>query len=437
MLDYQTALIAACANDEKAFIAAKEMHLEADAFTEPEQQAVWNALCANFSNGIPHSKVELSMRLREMCPDTADQTDAWLSLASAEVGDYSANDKWLAEVVKGWESRRKQEALAEVTEMAQAGAEPTEIARHLSDKLAAIEDSTQLEEQRIQKQRDAIKQHNEDRINGNAGLVTTGIDFIDYQCGKVRSHEFIVVGARPAVGKSALARELMMGPIRTKQQPVLMFTLEMPTDEVVLNLAATSCNVSIRNVENDFPDNKEKLIAEQARFADALGKFLHIRDDLHDIRDIEHAIHVAMRRHRPAMVIVDYLQLVTAPHLKVSREREVAHISRRFKLLANMHRVPMVVLCQLNRMMEQEDREPQLSDLRESGSLEQDADAVWFLHRPKEPKRVGALEERKFIQAKRRGGQVERFEIGFEGRFTKFKFEPLPDGEAEMREEMF
>lgn len=345
----------------------QDHHLRPDAFEEVEQQQVFAALCQNFSEGIPHNRVELMMRLKENAPESCGQTEAWLSLAEAEVDDISAAEKWMEHVIEAWTERRKKVAFEEVVGMAAEGAELSEIVTYLSDKFAEIEDSNTLDEQRIERQRKQVAEQNERRIRGQAGLVTTGIDFIDHECGKIRSHEYIVIGARPAVGKSAFARALMMGMVKTTKKPVMLFSLEMPLDEVILHLASTNCDVSVRNVEDDFEANQDKLIAEQQRFTEALGKFLLIRDDLTEIRDIEHAINVAMRRYKPGLVIIDYLQLVSAAHLKVNREREVAHISRRLKLLANMHRVPMIVLSQLNRLSEQEDREPKLSDLRESG----------------------------------------------------------------------
>lgn len=354
-------------------------------------------------------------------------------MAMAEIEDYSASDKWIEHVVEAWQERQKKQTIEELAEMAAQGENYTALVAHAAEKFAQIEDSNTLEEQRIERQRKQVAEQNERRIRGQAGLVTTGIDFIDHECGKIRSHEYVVIGARPAVGKSAFARALMMGMVKATKKPVLLFSLEMPLDEVILHLAATNCDVSVRNVEDDFAANQDKLIEEQKRFTEALGKFLMIRDDITELRDIEHAINLSMRRHKPGLVIIDYLQLVTASHLRVSREQEVANISRRLKLLANMHRVPMVVLSQLNRLSEQEDREPRLSDLRESGSLEQDADAVWFLHRPREAKHVGPYQERKFIQAKRRGGQVESFDVSFEGRVTKFLFKPIDEMQPKER----
>lgn len=430
MIDYETALVVASVANEQVFLKAQDMGLKPDAFVDDSAAAVWHALCENFSAAAPHNSVELGMRMKELYPETVDSHSSWLSLASAEVGDsFDGADKWLEHVAERWKERRKVQALESVVALAADGATPSEISIALSDQLNRIEDSIKLEEQRVQQEIERITRQNAARIRGESGLIKTGIDFIDHQCGKIRSHEYIVVGARPAVGKSAFARELMMGIVRTQKQPIILFSLEMPTDEVILHLASTNCGVSVRNVEDDFPENQEKLNDEQERFASALGRFLHIRDDLAEMREIEHAIGLAMRRHKPAVVIIDYLQLIQASHLKVSREREVAYISRRLKLLANQHRVPMVVLCQLNRLSEQEDREPKLSDLRESGSLEQDADAVWFIHRPREPKMVGGIEERIFLQSKRRGGQVDRFNIGFIGRTTKFVFKPVKDNE--------
>jgi len=427
VIEYESALIAACVRDEESFMKAQDMNLKEDAFTQPQSQQVWAALSANFHEGIPHSKVELTMRLVEMFPGDAQALDTWMTSVSGEVKDITPASKWLDHVAQSWQDRRKSAALEEVVALSAGGAEPSEIAEHLSSKLAEIEDSTTLEDQRMQRQRDAVIEHNRLRILGKAGLIELGIPFIDHQCGKIRSHEYIVVGARPSVGKSALAREIMMGPVKTNNQPVMMFSLERPVDEVIIHLASTNCGVSVRNVEDDFEPNQQKLIEEQERFANALGKYLFIHENIVEIRDIEHQIGLAMRRHRPALVIIDYLQLVQASHLKVSREQQVAHISRRLKLMANQYRVPIIVLAQLNRGNVQEDREPELYDLRESGSLEQDADAVWFLHRPKDAKMINGVQERKFIQAKRRGGTVESFDIGFVGRITKFDFNPVEE----------
>lgn len=427
MLNYSTALICACASNEDAFVNAVKTGLKPDAFTDPDASKVWDALYANFSEGLPHSKVELDMRMREMYGDGAEDTSNWLSLATAEVGDLSPAEKWLEHTASSWMARRKQEALAEITELASEGIDATEIARYLADKLAEIDDSTQLEEQKAEKMRKEVADHNSARIRGEGGLITTGIDFVDHQCGRLKTHEFVVMASRPGGGKSSFARELLMGPVKSKKQPTLLFSLEMPIDEVILCLASTNCGVPANGIEDDFEANQKKLDQEQRRFASTIGKFLLMHEFTTDIREIERLTALEVRRHRPALVVIDYLQLVRAPHLKVSREQEVAYISGRLKMMANIHRIPVIALCQLNRLSVNEDREPRASDLRESGSLEQDADAIWLLHKPKEPKRNGLVEERKFIQEKRRGGSVCDFSIGFIGKTTKFVFSPVEE----------
>jgi replicative DNA helicase len=109
----------------------------------------------------------------------------------------------------------------------------------------------------------------------------------------------------------------------------------------------------------------------------------------------------------------------------MNREQQVAFMSRRFKQLALQYRIPIIALAQMSRGYEKENRKPRLSDLRESGSLEQDADRVWFLHQEADAQPIGSAYPVELIQAKCRGGSERSLDIGFQKNITKFVFNPL------------
>lgn len=143
---------------------------------------------------------------------------------------------------------------------------------------------------------------------------------------------------------------------------------------------------------------------------------------------MEIVLNTAIRRHRPGMIIVDYLQLLSPRKTAgMNREQQIAHMSRRLKNLTQIHRIPVIVLSQMSREYEKENRLPRKSDLRESGALEQDADRIWFLHMDDKAEPVGGITPMKLIQAKGRSTGEAVMDVGFEKRLTKFRFD-LPAG---------
>ncbi len=425
MLDYQTALVLTCLRDEDALVSCRGKRIKPEAFTNPKAKAIYDCLCKNMDDGQPYSEVELWMRMQEEYPRESDAIAEWVD-HNQRLVPPSGWQKWAESVAIEYRENLKKKAMDEAFEMVSSGEAVSEVVSYLTKAIHDAEDAVAIEEDRLEAQRQAVLERIRNRITGNGDIVKTGITMLDTQLGALQGHEFIVLAARPGCGKSSLARQIMLEHIKYEKKPVMMFSLEMSVDQVVQCFASMNSGISSWRIEDDFPDRQQRLIAETERFAKALGNFFFIHDDLYKITDIENMIHFAARRHKPSLIVLDYLQLVEPPTTKgMNREQQVAFMSRRFKQLALQYRIPIIALAQMSRGYEKENRKPRLSDLRESGSLEQDADRVWFLHQEADAQPIGSAYPVELIQAKCRGGSERSLDIGFQKNITKFVFNPL------------
>jgi replicative DNA helicase len=226
--------------------------------------------------------------------------------------------------------------------------------------------------------------HQNDIKAGNKKMTTTGFKAIDRLNGGFSGGQLVVIGARPSVGKSALMNKIAFA-IARQEKPVGIISLEMNNTEIAARLASiqteTSFGVIYRNL---FQDENEHRI-----FYDRITNHnlpIYVSDKTKvDVNEIRAKAWKLRHKKGLACLIIDYLQLVeSSTNKNYNREQEVARISRGLKLMAMEMDIPVIVLCQLNRSVTSrkgKDRFPQLSDLRESGAIEQDADVVMMLHR--------------------------------------------------------
>jgi replicative DNA helicase len=364
------------------------------------------------------------MMMRHSFASIVDAAEATLSLAESELGDEHYPDKWAEMVAVAWLERVKKSTFEAAIARVHSGESVMEVMRESLDSIAGAEDNLSLEDEKVERSRDSIMRQIRDKVDGKGGIIKTGIDAIDYGLGTIEPHELIVIATRPSLGKSTLGRQIMMQYVKTSKRPAMMFSLEMPKKQIIELMPSTSCGVSIVGIQDDFEPNKEKFIAACDRFAGALGSYFYIYDDseVRQLKDIVHHINMAARRHKPGIIIVDYLQIVKPDDTRVSREQQVAAISGTFKRLANLHGIPILLLAQLNREIEKEVRRPRLSDLRESGAIEQDADTIWFIHtKDKDPRQVMDLPVT-IIQEKKRGGVCGEIDGIFHKRRGLFVF---------------
>nr|WP_106817673.1 replicative DNA helicase [Janibacter massiliensis] len=249
--------------------------------------------------------------------------------------------------------------------------------------------------------------------------VPTGFIELDSLTHGLHPGQMIVVAARPAVGKSTLGVDIARAAAIKHGQPAAIFSLEMSRTEITMRILAAEASIQLQNLRKGTlsEDDWKKL----ARYMGTLSEAPLFIDDSPNMSLME--IRAKARRlsqqHGLKLVIIDYLQLMSSGKKVESRQQEVAEFSRALKLLAKELEVPVIAISQLNRGPEQRtDKRPQMSDLRESGSIEQDADVVILLHRDRDnPEREG---EADVIVAKHRNGPTKDIVLAWQGHYSRF-----------------
>ena len=254
--------------------------------------------------------------------------------------------------------------------------------------------------------------------------VTTGFTDLDEMTSGLQPSDLVIVAARPSMGKTAFAMNLVESVLIKADKPVLVFSMEMPADSLLMRMISSLGMINQTRVrsgkleEDDWP----RLTSAVSMLKD---RPLYI-DDTAGLSPTE----VRSRARRIAreiktdfgMIMIDYLQLMQIPGSKEGRTAEISEISRSLKALAKELNCPVVALSQLNRSLEQRtDKRPMNSDLRESGAIEQDADVIMFIYRDEyynEDSPDKGLAE--IIIGKQRNGPIGKIKLSFQGQYTKF-----------------
>jgi len=252
--------------------------------------------------------------------------------------------------------------------------------------------------------------------------VPTGFVDLDSLTNGLHPGQLIIVAARPSLGKSTLGVDFCRSAAIRHGLTSVIFSLEMSRNEIVMRLLSAEAQVPLHNMRSGTMSD-----ADWTRLATKMGVVseapLFIDDSPNmTLMEIRAKCRRLKQRHDLRLVVVDYLQLMTSGKRVESRQQEVSEFSRSLKLLAKELEVPVVAISQLNRGPEQrQDKRPMLADLRESGSLEQDADMVILLHREdaydRDSPRLG---EADFIVAKHRNGPTSVVKVAFQGHYSRF-----------------
>ncbi|WP_315093002.1 replicative DNA helicase [uncultured Cellulomonas sp.] len=252
--------------------------------------------------------------------------------------------------------------------------------------------------------------------------VPTGFSDLDRLTNGLHPGQMIVLAARPAIGKSTMGIDIVRSASIKHGMTSVVFSLEMSRNEITMRLLAAEARVHLQKLRNGQmgEDDWAKIAATMGKISEAP---LFIDDSPNmSLMEIRAKCRRLKQKHDLKLVVIDYLQLMSSGKRVESRQQEVSEFSRALKLLAKELEVPVIAISQLNRGAEQRtDKRPQMSDLRESGSIEQDADIVILLHREdayeKESPRAG---EADLIVAKHRNGPTDTLVVAFQGHYSRF-----------------
>jgi replicative DNA helicase len=258
--------------------------------------------------------------------------------------------------------------------------------------------------------------HRKEDITGLA----TGFSDLDKMTSGLQRSDFVIIAGRPSTGKTAFALNIAAHAAVELQRPALIFSLEMSKEQLVQRLICAEARVDSRNVRSGFMQQ-----GEWSRIVNAAGR-LHeaplFIDDTANLSVLEARAKARriLAEHRLELVVIDYLQLMQGRWRAENRQQEISEISRSLKALAKELNVPVVALSQLSRAVEARGEGlPRLSDLRESGALEQDADLIMFLARKENAPDVEAGTT-DLVIGKHRNGPTGRLELVFHAEYTRF-----------------
>lgn len=270
------------------------------------------------------------------------------------------------------------------------------------------------------------------RTSGLSGL-ESGYHELDKLTSGWQNSDLIIIAARPAMGKTAFVLSMAKNMAVNYNIPVAIFSLEMSNLQLVNRLISNVCELESQKIKSgQLTDLEWDQLMSRVKHLYSAPMFIDDTPSL-SIFELRTKARRLVREHQVKFIIIDYLQLMNASGMKFgSREQEVSMISRSLKQLAKELNIPIVALSQLNRSVESrqggDGKRPQLSDLRESGAIEQDADIVCFIHRPEYYTRssedangndIRGLAE--FIVAKHRSGSVDDVKMRFKAKFARFE----------------
>ena len=255
--------------------------------------------------------------------------------------------------------------------------------------------------------------------------IASGYHELDRLTTGFHNGDLIIIAARPAMGKTSFALSIIHNISVVERYPSAFFSLEMSKEQIAMRLLSLESRIPLKKLRSGFL-SEDELIKLTSIASEISSSPIYIDDTASlSILELKAKARRLKREKDIQIIIVDYLQLMRSNRRVESRQQEVAEISRGLKALAKELNIPVIALAQLSRQVEMRaDKKPQLADLRESGSIEQDADLVMFIHRPEYYKKNPTPEEEgiaEIIIAKQRNGPTDTIKLAFIKEITKFE----------------
>lgn len=424
-LEAEQSVIGSMIMDKEAIVIAIEMLLQED-FYYQQYGLLFQSMVELYNAGEPVDLVTLQAKLKAMnVPEEISSLEFVRDLITAV--PTSANVKSYAQIVKDKSVLR---ALIRVTEDIENKCYSGQ--GELEDILADTEKNIfHLLQNRRVREFVPIKEivlnalekiEQASKTQGNVTGIPTGFMDLDYKMSGLQNSDFILVAARPSMGKTALVLNIAQYVAFHENLATAIFSLEMSKEQLVNRLFSLESRVDAQILRSGNLNDSdwEKLIEG----ADVIGKSHLIIDDTPgiSISELRSKCRKYKLEHDLKLIIIDYLQLMTGSGRTDSRQQEISDISRSLKGLARELNVPVIALSQLSRAVEQRpDHRPMLSDLRESGAIEQDADVVMFIYRDDYYNKDTDIKNiAEIIIAKQRNGPIGTVNLVWLPQYTKF-----------------
>lgn len=261
-------------------------------------------------------------------------------------------------------------------------------------------------------------------MGGSISGTPTGYKDLDQMTAGLQKADLVIVAGRPSMGKTAFAMNIAENISMSDKKPVVVFSLEMPGDSLVMRLLASLARVDQGKLRTgDICDDGWKKLTSAMGMLSESSLFIDDTPGITPSQMRAKVRRIARAHGDIGLIVVDYLQLMRVPELRDNRTLEISEISRMLKTIAKEFNVPLIALSQLNRSLEQrQDKRPVMSDLRESGAIEQDADIIAFIYRDEvynEASEAKGLAE--IIIGKQRNGPIGKVVLTFLGKYTRFE----------------
>ncbi|MBB1256476.1 replicative DNA helicase [Streptomyces alkaliterrae] len=402
--------------------------LQGQDFYRPAHETIYQAVLDLYAKGEPADPITVAAELTKRGELAKVGGNGYL-LSLVQTVPTAANAEYYAEIVH---------ERAVLRRLVEAGTRITQMGYAADGDVDEIVNSAQAEIYAVTEQRTSedylplvdIMEGALDEIeaigsrSGQMSGVPTGFTDLDSLTNGLHPGQMIVIAARPAMGKSTLALDFARACSIKHRLPSVIFSLEMGRNEIAMRLLSAEARVALHHMRSgSMTDEDWNRVARQMPQVTEAPLYIDDSPNL-SMMEIRAKCRRLKQRNDLKLVVIDYLQLMQSGGSRrpESRQQEVSEMSRNLKLLAKELEVPVIALSQLNRGPEQRtDKKPMVSDLRESGSIEQDADMVILLHREdayeKESPRAG---EADLIVAKHRNGPTATITVAFQGHYSRF-----------------
>ena len=426
-IEAEQAVIGSCLIDEDSIISAIEILIKDDFYRE-DHKIIFSCINSMFSRNEPVDIITLKDELLSI--------DKYESVGGLEyIASLPDKVPTTANVNKYISIIKEQSIKRNLINMS------NEISKLCFDTKISTEELMEMAEQKIfeitQKKSakgasklkdlliDSVNKLEDVYNNGKKKGLSTGFIDIDRRMGGLKGSELIILAARPGMGKSAFALNIATHVAKKEKVPVLIFNLEMGKDQLTDRIICSECLIDSKKYRDGELDDDEWIkLAHGINELSEADIFIDDNSSI-TISEIRSKCRKMQIEDNIGLVIIDYLQLITPSSGKSSREQEVAEISRTLKLIAKELNIPVIALSQLSRANEKrsgKDKRPMLSDLRDSGNIEQDADIVLFIHR--EDYYEETIENKNLAEinfAKYRAGETGTEQLIWLGQYTKFE----------------